>query len=111
MQSIEFVIDNRIGDNELVEDKASDCLDSSGKSITLAADPLNFAYGKLDNGTSYEKESDIKISILHITSSDSKIPSLLQIVPVSILDDDNNSSAMFSNDLADTEGSLLPCLS
>ncbi|KAI3519012.1 hypothetical protein L1887_07979 [Cichorium endivia] len=46
-----------------------------------------------------------------ITSFGSKIPSLLQIVPVSILDDDNNSSAMFSNDLADTKGSLLPCLS
>ncbi|KAI3517393.1 hypothetical protein L1887_16607 [Cichorium endivia] len=44
-------------------------------------------------------------------SFDSKIPSLLQIVPISILDDDDNSSAMFSNDLVDTEGSLLPCLS
>ncbi|KAI3710858.1 hypothetical protein L2E82_40653 [Cichorium intybus] len=32
---------------------------------------------------------------------------LLKIVPVSILDDDNNSSTMFSNDLADTEGYCL----
>ncbi|KAI3498199.1 hypothetical protein L1887_33968 [Cichorium endivia] len=38
MESIEFVIDNRY--------KASDCIDCSGKSITVAADPLNFAYGK-----------------------------------------------------------------
>ncbi|KAI3491346.1 hypothetical protein L1887_44271 [Cichorium endivia] len=32
MESIEFVIDNRY--------KASDCIDCSGKSITVAADPL-----------------------------------------------------------------------